>query len=107
MNRIAVPKDFEANRRWRMKALHDGAKVGGAARALREACKNDVLFWINTFCWTYDPRTAAKRVPFTTYEYQDRAILSIEAAIREGRDVGIKKSRDMGASWVNLIVPLH
>lgn len=107
MNRIAVPKDFEANRRWRMKALHDGAKVGGAARALREACKNDVLFWINTFCWTYDPRTAAKRVPFTTYGYQDRAILSIEAAIREGRDVGIKKSRDMGASWVNLIVPLH
>lgn len=102
---IGVEKDFVKNIKWRMKALEDGSKDPAAAHALKEQCKKDILFWINTFCFTYDPRTKDKMVPFITYPYQDEAILTIASAMDEGRDVVIEKSRDMGASWINIIVP--
>lgn len=102
---IAVPKEAAANRKWRMNALWDGAKVPGAAKALREQCAKDIVFWVNTFCFTFDPRLEGQKVvPFTTYQFQDDALLRLSSAIRKGYDVGIKKSRDMGASWINLVV---
>lgn len=102
---IDVPRDFAVNRRWRMNALEDGARRPGAARAMREQCAKDILFWVNTFCWTSNPRlTDNPVVPFTTYQFQDAAMLRIVEDIRRGRDVVIEKSRDMGASWVNLAV---
>lgn len=102
---IAVPREFHANRRWRLNALEDGAKVPGAARAMREECAKDILFWVNTFCFTFNPRLKGQKViPFTTYPFQDDALLRLSDAIHEGRDVGIEKSRDMGASWINLAV---
>ena len=100
---IAVPRESAANLRWRKNALWDGAKVPGAAKALREQCAKDILFWVNTFCFTYDPRLERQKVvPFTTYPFQDDALLKLINAIRKGYDVGIEKSRDMGASWINL-----
>lgn len=101
---IAVPRDMVANRKWRMNALWDGAKVPGAAKAMREQCAKDILFWVNTFCFTFNPRLKGQKViPFVTYAFQDDALLRLVDDIRNGRDVGIKKSRDMGASWVNLV----
>lgn len=100
---IAVPREFHANLRWRMNAIEDGAKVTGAARAMREECAKDILFWVNTFGFTFNPRLKGQKViPFTTYPFQDDALLRLVDDIHEGRDVGIKKSRDMGASWLNL-----
>ena len=99
-----VPREFYANRRWRMKALRDGATVPGAARALREECEKDILFWANTFCWTSNPRLIKNPVlPFTTYPFQDKAILRLLDDIFSGRDVVIEKSRDMGASWIIIL----
>ena len=65
-------------------------------------CARDILFWINTFSWIYEPRTPAD-LPFITYEFQDDAILRINAALGH-MDVGIDKSRDMGMSWICLNV---
>ena len=88
-----------------MRALEDGTRRAGAARAMREHCSKDVLFWINTFCWTSNPRlTANPIVPFTTYPFQDRAIVRIVDDIHKGKDVVIEKSRDMGASWLLLAI---
>lgn len=69
-------------------------------------CSRDPLFYYNTFVFTYDPRLEEvglnPAIPFITYDYQDRAILELLNAI--GRhDVGIEKSRDMGASWMCLL----
>lgn len=104
---FAIPKDPVANAKLRRRLLWDGAHVSGAAEAIRAECARDSLFWINLFCWTYDPRKKQSVVPFITYDYQDEAIREIEAGIREGRDIAIEKSRDMGASWLNVIVPTH
>ena len=53
---IAVAKDFEKNRKLRMGLLWDGAHDRLAARQIREECGKDLLFYVNLFCWTYDPR---------------------------------------------------
>ena len=41
-------------------------------------CSRDLLFYINTFCFTYDPRRIPKitELPFITYDYQDVAFVA-------------------------------
>ncbi len=96
------------HRRYRQ-AMREGAK-GSQERQkdLLARCKEDLLFYVNTFVWTYDPRTIRGKiigaVPFQTYPYQDEAFLEILSAIEEGEDLVIEKSRDMGASWMTLVV---
>lgn len=68
------------------------------------ACKRDPLFYINTFVWTHDPRLEDTTLPFITYEYQDQMVKDILAAIVDGKDFIVEKSRDMGASWICLCV---
>jgi hypothetical protein len=63
-------------------------------------CSRDPLFFINTFCYVYEPRESAI-YPFLTWEFQDRCILLLNEAIGK-RDFGMEKSRDMGATWVVL-----
>ena len=64
------------------------------------------LSWLNLCGWTYNPRTAAKHHPFTTWPVQARAAEAVWTAIDDGRDVLIDKSRDMGATWLNVAVLL-
>jgi len=68
-------------------------------------CSRDILFWVNSFIWTYDPKKFPDNpfIPFITYPYQDDAIVKLNHAV--GRhDVTVEKSRDMGASWICLMV---
>ncbi len=68
-------------------------------------CKRDILFYVNTFVWTYDPRLLPKstKIPFITFEFQDEALLDIVDHILTGQDLLIEKSRAAGASWLILI----
>lgn len=99
-----VPKNIRLNAALRRDLLWRGGHSASAARQILDMCSKDILFWVNMFCYTYDPRLPSSVVPFITYQYQDRAMLELADAIESGQDVGIKKSRDMGASWVNLTV---
>ena len=66
------------------------------------ACSRSVLFWVNTCCWTFDPRLTHPVVPFATYEYQDEILLAVETAITSRSDLVLPKSRDMGITWIVL-----
>lgn len=73
-------------------------------------CSRDILFWINAMVWTSDSRLVEKgqspTSPFITYEFQDEIILTMEASL--GReDVIINKSRDLGLTWIFLMVFTH
>lgn len=66
-------------------------------------CAADPFFWVNGFCWTYDPRSLlGAKLPFILWPCQKIAFRSILKSIAEGRDLLIEKSRDMGASWLCL-----
>jgi hypothetical protein len=99
-----APKDFDANLRYRREILQMAGTDPAAAAQLRAMCAQDLLFYVNTFCWTYDPRAKVSVTPFITYAFQDAAMLSIADCIVSGQDFAMPKSRDMGASWMGLSV---
>lgn len=99
-----MPATLGANMAKRREILLEASRSAALRWQLRDACAKDVVFWVNCFGFTYDPRVKRPVVPFVTYPFQAEAMRDIVSAIRNGEDVGIKKSRDMGASWVNLTV---
>jgi hypothetical protein len=104
---VDAPKDFLSNIRFRRAVIRLGSRDRDDARKLWIACRRDVLFFFNAFLTTYDPRLQkAKILPFITYPFQDEAIPRIVAAIDEGHDLVIEKSRDMGATFMVLGVML-
>ena len=102
-----VPKDHYDNLMWRKGVL----KWCEADEEMREevymACSRDILFYINTFGWTYNPRPDPVTgklqglLPFNTYPFQDDALLGMQESFGV-QDMVIEKSRDMGATWINL-----
>lgn len=113
-----VPRGIGENLRFRRSVLELANKSLENRRELWVMCSRDLLFWVNTFVWTFDPgqeRNLATgdrpeidypALPMVTWGFQDDLLLSIDAAI--GRhDLVIKKSRDMGATWNILLAILH
>ena len=99
-----VPKGADDNLAFRKLLIESAAGDKDTSQDLWCACSRDILFYVNTFCWTYDPRKPNGTVPFITWAYQDEVLLDLVDCIFSGRDVLIQKSRDMGASWMILLV---
>jgi hypothetical protein len=97
-----VPKDRAKNLAFRRDLVKLGCSSKAGARELWMMCARDLLFYTNTFCWIYEPRTP-KVEPFITYPFQDDALKTIDASIGNN-DLVIEKSRDMGASWMCVTV---
>jgi hypothetical protein len=70
---------------------------------LEKLCETDVVFFINHLK-TFDPRTKAKDIEFKLYPYQEEYARELAIKIRDGGDLLVEKSRDMGVSWVTLAV---
>ena len=94
-----VPKDLMKNIEFRKRMIRACGSDKSAQNDIRVLCSNDILFWWNTFLFTYDPRLSASVVPMVTYEFQDDAVSQINDSIGVS-DLVISKSRDMGASWM-------
>ena len=98
-----VPTDLLENIEFRRDMVRAGAEDPTVAEGLKAMCRVDMLFWMNVFGFTYDPRLPESSIPYMTYEFQNEALVQIEEAIGS-HDLVIKKSRDMGASWMLLSV---
>ena len=98
------PKDYEGNVDYRLRLAIKTEKDMKLRYVVQDLCKEDVLFWINTFCATYNPRKNPSTIPFITYEYEDKLILDLVDSIKNQKDLLIDKSRDMGVTWCVLIV---
>lgn len=72
---------------------------------LRRKCQDDLLFYVNAFVWQFNPRERGEEVgPFLTWDFQEEAMRVMLRCIEEGEDLVIEKSREMGASWMMLLV---
>lgn len=104
---IGVFTDRKRNLELRKRFIEVCSESAWAQEDAWNRCKADPQFWFAYWAWTYDPRRKRnKAVPFVPYEFQMRAIARIVDDIRQGRDVVLLKSRDMGASWLNVGIPL-
>lgn len=114
---ISIPKQERVNIEWRKNLLKRAEHDIILQNDLLAASKESLLFWINTFVWTFhqfdvDPETGKRidainpHVPFISWEIQDGLFNKFEICIKVGEDILINKSRDMGASW-SCIAFLH
>ena len=106
-----VPRDLAGNAAYRLRVLNLCGSGGGLPyeevlenrRVVRRICAEDLSYYVNVFCWTYDPRKSGGAVPFVLYPYQERALRELVAALGE-EDLLVEKSRDMGASWLFMVL---
>lgn len=70
-------------------------------------CKSSILYFVNMFCWTYDPRRDNPHIPFVTFPIQDD-VLTWSLWLIKARETGlIEKSRDMGLTWLEEAVSAY
>lgn len=101
------PTEYEANVEFRLRLISKAAKSGEVQGLLYSLCKENVLFWVNCFTMTYNPRNKDGKpstMPFITYAYEDKLILDLVDSIKNSKDILIEKSRDMGVTWCVLLV---
>jgi hypothetical protein len=72
-------------------------------KAIIERCRNDFTFFINYWCWIYDPRMPeiglSAKLPFIMYPAQERILKHVELCYRTRQSSIIDKSREAGISW--------
>lgn len=101
------PRSLQGNIEFRAQLLKDCETDLILQQNVKELCRRDIIFWIDLFCWTKDPRRKIDILPFICYDYQRTYIKDIERAIDEQNDDLSDKSRDMGVSWMVLYVMEH
>ena len=104
-----VPKGFNENLQYRIDIRNLASKDAGYRSALREVCREDFLFFINSFGYLFEPRTRKdedgnllpKLIPFITWPHQDPVFRDIRQNLGvEEVDLSVEKSRGEGASWM-------
>ncbi len=111
---LDVPKGYLENLQWRRWVLQQAHGDRNIQRGLLAMCRDDVLFFINTFVWQFNPKHFGDEVgPFITWDFQDEALLGCERdgehihgiieCMEQQEDVRWPKSREMGVSWVVLM----
>jgi len=107
---LSPPKDLARNKLFRAFLLDRAQKSVAVQRYLMQRCKDDLLFFINAFVWQFNPNSigeASQEIgPFITWDFQDEACRAVLECLAERRDLVIEKSREMGASWLCLLIML-
>lgn len=89
-------------RAWWLRRTRQNRRV---RQGLIEVCRDDLLFYTNLFLWQRNPKELGKEVaPFWTWPFQDRAFPIILKAIEDQVSLVCEKSREMGLTWMFLIV---
>lgn len=116
-----VPKDPLGNRQFRLATLKKARTDRGLQQGLIHACRQDLLFYINTFVFQYNPlkKGAEAAAPFLTWPFQEQALLAaperpdfqsqqIEYGLlwcyEHERNAVVEKSRILGITWLFLIL---
>ena len=112
---IKVPKTLAENIRSR-NALHEwGAQSDENAAKLMDYCSKSILLWTNLFVYTFVVREINEQgqevapeigsdQPFITWPVQDHVMTEMLGAVNGQKDIVVDKSRDMGASWMCVIL---
>lgn len=107
-----VPKTVKENLLYRRAVLDKCRSSRLNQKIIVEACRQDILFFINVFGWQYDPTQSESRAgPFIAWPCQERILTSRPEAngkcgllwcIENKQPVVWEKSREMGATWLFL-----
>lgn len=75
-----------------------------ALRGMAEKAKNDPVYFINTFCYTFNPKQEPYHFRFKLFPFQEKLVKDIVAHIDGGQDLFVEKSRELGVTYVSMAV---
>ena len=103
---LRVPRDMKGNIAFRLHTLDWCEGNPERQRAVMECCKNDILFFISVFVLQFNPKRVGREVePFIPWDFQGEAIkATMEHLFEKQRRVVWEKSRELGATWLALII---
>lgn len=103
-----VPADFAGNLAYREWVQKEALKSRRRRMALLEMCRNDLLYYVSVFVWQYNPKKVktGERIvePFIPWPYQPKVFRSMLSCYERQRPLVIEKSRELGATWMLLIL---
>lgn len=67
-----------------------------------ERCRKDPAYFVSNWVWTYDPRRSPSTIPFTLFAAQEDYLRWLQDRIRQKECGLFEKSRDVGATWLNV-----
>lgn len=68
-----------------------------------ELCRRDVVYWFNTWVWTYNPKVVGRSnpwMPMDLFPRQVEALRWIQERSSRNEDGHFAKSRDIGFTWM-------
>lgn len=94
--------DWRDNLDYRVRVTHAAMNDEKVQKYLLSLCKSSILFYCNTFCYTYDPRREpeTRHIPFVLFPFQEDVMTWMVWILSVQEDGLIEKSRDMGATWM-------
>ncbi len=72
-----------------------------------DRCQKDMIYWVNAYCRTYDPREKPADLPFKLFPKQATLLRWIEERENHRQSGLIEKSRDAGVTWLCCAFALH
>lgn len=100
-----IPAQAAENLRFRQRLHTILADSKPLQRVFLDLCRAKPQIAFKTMLWTFQPKreqSLHKHLPFITWPVQDECIDVIVRKIREGGDLIVDKSREMGATWIML-----
>lgn len=113
-----VPRGLEENVKFRLAVLKKCAEDAEFRAGIMAICEVDLIFFIDVFVWQFNPKKKGEEAylatsPFITWDCQRRVLLDRPETTGEkgilwcyenNKTACVQKSREMGASWLFLIL---
>lgn len=101
MKDLKPPREPVANLIYRKKLREWAVKSPKNRDWLLDKCKNEFFFFVESFCWLYEPRPEKNRplvIPFIPWDHQYAPMRTILENLGY-KDIGLEKARGEGATW--------
>lgn len=69
---------------------------------MKKMASEDPIYFIDTFCWIFNPKQEPFNLRFKLFPFQRRLVRDLVYAIRNGEDLFIEKTREMGVTYTIL-----
>lgn len=110
--KIPKPPDYAFLEKQRTKIVLTCLRDEQARIAHKLECSRNILHWMRYFCYVFEPRSIEDLdKPFFPFEFQETEILFLVDVLRKcasaqgpKENIIYEKSRDMGCSWLVLMV---
>jgi phage terminase large subunit len=74
---------------------------------VKALCARDIVYFVNEFCWTYDPREKPSMLPFVLFDKQADFLRWLQEREESDEDGIAEKCRDVGFTWLCCAYAVH